>query len=71
MWNLTGGPNGGIHVTDATNASRTMLMNIEYLRWDSMLCNFFQIPAAILPEIKSSAEIYGRFSEGKLKVNMK
>lgn len=67
IWNLTGGVNNGQHVTDVTNASRTMLMNIETLRWDSMLCKFFNIPFTILPKIKSSSEVYGNFMDGLLK----
>lgn len=67
IWNLTGGKNGGVHVTDATNASRTMLMNIETLKWDSVLMNFFGVPAHVLPIIKSSSEVYGYFSEGPLR----
>src|SRR6201997_3903748 len=61
VWNLTGGPRGGVHVTDATNASRTMLMNLETLDWDDELLSFFSIPRAMLPEIKpsSSPEPYG------------
>jgi glycerol kinase len=59
IWNLTGGPNGGIHITDVTNASRTMLMDISTLRWDPQLLAFFGIPAEMLPEIRSSAEVYG------------
>lgn len=59
MWNLTGGVDNGIHCTDVTNASRTMLMNLETLKWDKKVCAFFDIPNEILPEIKSSAEIYG------------
>jgi len=59
IWNLTGGINGGLHLTDVTNASRTMLMNLETLSWDPFLCKFFDIPASILPEIRSSSEIYG------------
>ncbi|XP_047114214.1 glycerol kinase-like [Schistocerca piceifrons] len=59
IWNLTGGPNGGLHITDVTNASRTMLMNIRTLQWDNTLCKFFGIPKEILPEIRSSSEIYG------------
>lgn len=59
MWNLTGGTDSGIHCTDVTNASRTMLMNLETLKWDKRLCRFFDIPMEILPKIKSSAEIYG------------
>lgn len=55
IWNLT---QGKLHATDVSNASRTMLMNIETLKWDSLLCNFFDVPQHILPEIRSSAEIY-------------
>lgn len=67
IWNLTGGPNGGKHVTDVTNASRTMLMNIENLKWDPLLLKFFEVPKSVLPEIKSSSEIYGSISDGPLK----
>ncbi|XP_018579616.1 glycerol kinase [Anoplophora glabripennis] len=59
IWNLTGGVNGGLHITDVTNASRTMLMRIDTLKWDKNLCKVFDIPMHILPEIRSSAEIYG------------
>ncbi|XP_060520699.1 glycerol kinase-like isoform X2 [Cylas formicarius] len=59
VWNFTGGINGGLHITDCTNASRTMLMNIETLQWDPHLCNIFDVPMGILPEIRSSSEIYG------------
>ncbi|MGH3597881.1 MAG: FGGY family carbohydrate kinase, partial [Mycobacterium sp.] len=54
LWNLTGGPRGGIHVTDVTNASRTMLMDLETLDWDDELLSFFGIPRAMLPSIASS-----------------
>lgn len=67
VWNLTGGVNGGLHVTDVTNASRTMLMNLEELQWDARLCNFFKIPQDILPQIRSCSEIYGYISEGPLR----
>ena len=56
IWNLT----GGLHVTDVTNASRTMLMNLETLDWDDELLAFFDIPRAMLPDIRSNAEVYGR-----------
>ncbi len=56
VWKLT---NGKVHVTDATNASRTMLFNIHNLEWDQELLNLLDIPASILPEVKSSSEIYG------------
>ncbi|MBW8086990.1 glycerol kinase GlpK [Streptomyces hygroscopicus subsp. hygroscopicus] len=59
IWNLTGGPDGGLHLTDATNASRTMLMNIRTLTWDDELLAYFDVPRAMLPEIRSSAECYG------------
>lgn len=57
---MTGGPKGGIHVTDVTNASRTFLMNIETLHWDPLLLHTFSIRAEVLPEIRSSSEIYGK-----------
>ena len=60
IWNLTGGPKGGRHVTDATNASRTQLMNLANLAWDDELLAIFDIPRACLPEIRSSSEVYGR-----------
>ncbi|KAK9300089.1 hypothetical protein QLX08_007128 [Tetragonisca angustula] len=59
IWNLTGGISFGVHATDVTNASRTMLMNITTLKWDPTLLSFFNIPPEILPEIRSSSEIYG------------
>jgi glycerol kinase len=59
LWNLTGGPDGGVHATDATNASRTLLMDLASLRWDESLLAEFGIPAALLPEIRSSSEVYG------------
>lgn len=63
IWNLTGGPNGGAHVTDVSNASRTMLMNIETLEWDPGMLEIFNIPASMLPAIKSSSEVYGYASD--------
>lgn len=62
IWNLT----GGVHVTDVTNASRTMLMNIETLKWDPVLINFFGLPRSVLPTIKSSSEVYGIINSGPL-----
>ncbi|MCU1688095.1 MAG: glpK [Jatrophihabitantaceae bacterium] len=56
MWNLTGGRHGGVHVTDVTNASRTMLMNLETLEWDDELLSFFRIPRAMLPQIRPSSD---------------
>jgi glycerol kinase len=58
-WELTGGANGGLHVTDVTNASRTQLMNLETLAWDAELLDQFDIPGKMLPRICSSSEIYG------------
>ncbi|TWG94717.1 glycerol kinase [Nocardioides sp. J9] len=55
LWNLTGGVDGGVHVTDVTNASRTMLMDLETLQWDDELLGFFGIPRAMLPEIRESS----------------
>ncbi|MFD7539611.1 glycerol kinase GlpK [Streptomyces sp. NPDC001571] len=59
IWNLTGGTSGGVHVTDVTNASRTMLMNLETLEWDPEILAAMNVPRAVLPEIRSSAEVYG------------
>ncbi|WP_377268782.1 glycerol kinase GlpK [Peterkaempfera sp. SMS 1(5)a] len=62
LWNLTGGPRGGIHATDVTNASRTMLMDLETLDWDGELLEIFGVPRAMLPVISASShpEAYGR-----------
>ncbi|KAL7852630.1 hypothetical protein SRHO_G00184150 [Serrasalmus rhombeus] len=59
IWCLTGGKKGGVHCTDVTNASRTMLFNIHTMDWDPDLCNYFDIPMEILPKVRSSSEIYG------------
>jgi glycerol kinase len=59
IWNLTGGVNGGLHVTDVTNASRTMLMDLETLDWDDELLSFFDIPRAMLPTIRPSSDPLG------------
>ena len=59
LWNLTGGIDGGVHATDVTNASRTLLMSLETLQWDDDLLSAFDIPRSMLPEIRSSSEIYG------------
>ncbi|RAX24307.1 MULTISPECIES: glycerol kinase GlpK [unclassified Actinomyces] len=59
VWNLTGGVNGGVHVTDVTNASRTLLMDVRTLKWREDICADFGIPMSMLPEIRSSSEIYG------------
>ncbi|MFT4199606.1 glycerol kinase GlpK [Gordonia sp. (in: high G+C Gram-positive bacteria)] len=58
-WNMTGGAKGGLHITDVTNASRTMLMDLRTLQWDEEICADFGIPMSMLPEIRSSSEVYG------------
>ena len=65
-WNLTGGVDGGVHVTDVTNASRTMFMDLETLAWDDDILAVFDVPKSMLPEIKSSSEVYGIVSETSL-----
>jgi glycerol kinase len=59
IWQLTGGPDGGVHVTDVTNASRTMMMNLETLDWDDEILGILGVPRAMLPEIRASSEVYG------------
>jgi glycerol kinase len=59
IWNLSGGPKGGVHVTDVSNASRTMLMNLETLEWEPDILRLLGIPHAMLPAIKASSEVYG------------
>src|SRR5690349_14804482 len=59
IWNLTGGPNGGVHVTDVTNAGRTMLMDLRTLDWDDEILKTMGIPRQMLPQIRSSSEVYG------------
>ena len=62
VWQLTGGVRGGLHVTDVTNASRTQLMHLDTLDWDTELLSAFEIPRAMLPAIRSSSERYGQAS---------
>ncbi len=59
IWNLTGGTEGGVHVTDVSNASRTMLMDLETLDWDSEMLHVMGVPRAMLPPIRASSEVYG------------
>jgi glycerol kinase len=59
LWNLTGGPNGGVHSTDVTNASRTQLLNLQTLDWDREILKIYGVPESILPKIASSSEVYG------------
>lgn len=63
IWNLTGGTNGGSHLTDVTNASRTMLMDLRTLDWDNELLEFLGIPCAILPQIKPSSSFFGNTTD--------
>ncbi|MBK8987227.1 MAG: glycerol kinase GlpK [Chloroflexi bacterium] len=63
IWNLTGGPKGGAHVTDVTNASRTMLMNLETLNWSESIAKEMTIPMSMLPAVKSSSLVYGYTSD--------
>lgn len=66
VWNMTGGTRGGRHLTDVTNASRTMLMNINSLNWDQTLLDFFNLPSRILPSIQPSSSDYGSLTSGRL-----
>jgi glycerol kinase len=59
VWNLTGGKNSGLHITDGSNASRTLLMDLKARRWDDDLLSIMGVPASILPEIRPSSQIYG------------
>ncbi|MFC0544318.1 glycerol kinase GlpK [Kutzneria chonburiensis] len=63
LWNMTGGVDGGVHVTDPTNASRTLLMDLETLAWDAEIAADMGIPLSMLPEIRSSSEEYGHVRE--------
>ncbi len=64
IWNLTGGTNGGLHITDPSNASRTMLMNLATLDWDDDLCGTIGVPRKMLPEIRPSSAVYGEVKGG-------
>jgi glycerol kinase len=66
LWHLTGGPDGGVHITDVTNASRTQLMNLETLAWDQEMLDAFGVPKAMLPRIRSSSEVYAQVKEPSL-----
>ena len=59
LWNLSGGTDGGLHITDVTNASRTMMMDLETLDWDQGMLDVLGVPRAMLPEIKASSDVYG------------
>jgi len=66
LWNLTGGLEGGVHLTDVTNASRTLFMNLETLEWDDEILAAFGVPRSMMPEIRSSSEVYGTVNEHSL-----
>ena len=66
LWNLTGGSDGGVHATDVTNASRTMFMDLKTLSWSEEALKAFGVPASMLPEIKSSSEVYGTVHSDQL-----
>ena len=66
LWNLTGGVDGGLHITDVTNASRTLLMDLRTLSWDEATAQTIGVPLAMLPEIRSSSEVYGSVHAGPL-----
>ncbi|WP_043445494.1 MULTISPECIES: glycerol kinase GlpK [Arthrobacter] len=65
-WNLTGGTDGGVHITDVTNASRTLFMDLETLSWDESILADFGVPRSMMPEIKSSSEVYGTVHTSQL-----
>ncbi|KAL8278365.1 hypothetical protein RQP46_009257 [Phenoliferia psychrophenolica] len=64
LYKYTGGPSGGLHLTDLTNASRTLCLSLHTLDWSEELLNFFDIPRSALPDLVSNSEIYGRFAQG-------
>src|SRR5699024_1174838 len=66
LWNLTGGVDGGVHATDVTNASRTMFMDLETLEWRDDILEAFGVPRSMLPEIRSSSEVYGKAKDSSL-----
>jgi glycerol kinase len=66
LWNLTGGTEGGVHATDVTNASRTLFMDLETLQWDEEILGIFGVPLSMMPEIRSSSEIYGTVESSSL-----
>jgi glycerol kinase len=66
LWNLTGGIDGGVHATDVTNASRTLFMDLETLQWRDDILADFGVPKSMLPEIRSSSEVYGTVESSSL-----
>ena len=67
LWNLTGGINGGLHITDVTNASRTQLMNLKTVAWDAELAEIMTIPLQMMPKIEPSSKVYGKITADALK----
>jgi glycerol kinase len=66
LWNLTGGTDGGVHATDVTNASRTLFMDLETLQWRDDILETFGVPRSMMPEIRSSSEVYGQVEASSL-----
>jgi glycerol kinase len=66
LWNLTGGISGGVHATDVTNASRTLFLDLKTLEWDDEILKAFDVPKSMLPEVRSSSEVYGTVSDSSL-----
>jgi glycerol kinase len=66
LWNLTGGPDGGVHATDVTNASRTLFMDLKTLEWRDDILADFGVPRSMMPEIRSSSEVYGEARDTSL-----
>ncbi|MCS3491804.1 MULTISPECIES: glycerol kinase GlpK [Micrococcaceae] len=66
LWNLTGGVDGGVHVTDVTNASRTLFMDLKTLDWDEKILADFGVPRSMMPQIRSSSEVYGSVHTNQL-----
>ncbi|WP_438353381.1 glycerol kinase GlpK [Microbacterium sp. CJ88] len=66
LWNLTGGTDGGVHATDVTNASRTMFMDLATLEWRDDILETFGVPRSMMPEIRSSSEVYGQAEDSSL-----
>src|ERR671919_241626 len=64
IWNLSGGTDGGLHITDVSNASRTLMMDLETLDWDDEILSAIGVPRAMLPEIRPSSAVYGEVSSG-------
>ncbi|WP_374947510.1 glycerol kinase GlpK [Agreia sp.] len=66
LWNLTGGVDGGVHATDVTNASRTLFLDLKTLEWDDEILKAFDVPKSMLPEVRSSSEVYGTVHDSSL-----